>query len=108
MGEEELKKMAAPTKQRHRTLKDNYKEKSLEESIIEAKKKLELNQNLESILSRLEAANAEDDEVNELDPSIFNYYKGRQRDDQQEEEDYSIDDDLPSRKRQANYNPQQF
>jgi CCR4-NOT transcriptional regulation complex NOT5 subunit len=78
MGEDELRKMAVPAKQVHRTLKDDFSQKSLEESIIEAKKKLEQNQNLENILSRLEAANADDEEVNELDPSIFNYYKGRQ------------------------------
>lgn len=59
IGEEELTKIATFTEQSHapKTLKEDYKQKSLEESIIEAKKKMEYNQNLENLLNRLEAAN---------------------------------------------------
>jgi hypothetical protein len=78
MGEEEIAKMAVPAKpSKRRTLREDFKEQSMQESMAEARRRMEYNQNMESLLSRLEAANAEDDEANELDPAIFDYYKGR-------------------------------
>ena len=88
LGEEELKKMTArPARPESRSIKEEFKEKSLEESLMETKKRMEVNQNIENILSRLEAINEEEEELNELDPSIFNYYKGRDKEEPEAEED---------------------
>ena len=54
---------------------------------METKKRMEVNQNIENILNRLEAINEEDEELNQLDPSIFNYYKGRDKEEQEGGED---------------------
>lgn len=47
--------------------------------------------------------------MNELDPSIFNYYKGRDKE-EPEAEEYIDEDRLISRKRSspADYNPKIF
>lgn len=73
---------------------------------METKKRMEVNQNIENILNRLEAINEEEEELNELDPSIFNYYKGKDKEEPEGDED--IDEDkFISRKRNnpADYNP---
>lgn len=70
---------------------------------------MEHNQTIEGILNRLEAASGEEQEVNELDPAIFNYYKGKERQHQEEEDDGLDEDKLTSKKRyDRDYNPQKF
>lgn len=54
LGEEELQKMTARSaKPEVRSIKEAFKEKSLEESLMETKKRMEVNQNIENILNRL-------------------------------------------------------
>lgn len=73
MGEQELKKLT--TTDQIKTLKDEFTEKSIEENLMETKKKMEQQQSIENILNRLENSQIEEEELNELDPSIFKYYK---------------------------------
>lgn len=54
LGEEELGKMTArSTGPQARSIKEAFREKSLEESLMETKKRMEVNQNIENILNRL-------------------------------------------------------
>jgi CCR4-NOT transcriptional regulation complex NOT5 subunit len=60
---------------------------------MNAKQKMEQQHSIEQILSRLENAQQEDEELNEMDPAIFKYYKGTKKDDDEE-----IDDVLDEQK----------
>ncbi len=64
---------------------------------------MQINHSIETILNRLESQSRQEEELNQLDPKIFNYYEGKT----DEVDDLNDLDDEFSRKRPG-YDPHKF
>ena len=58
-----------------KTFQESCLDKAEEEASKKKMKKLEQNKNIEDILNKLENYQQNEEDLNEEDPSIFNYYK---------------------------------
>lgn len=59
----------------HKSLQEEFYEKSLEEAAVQSQKKMHDNKNIEEILNKLESYQRNEEEVDEENESIFKYYK---------------------------------
>lgn len=86
LGEQEINKIQPSADLTDLTIKELYHQRSIQENLINAKQKMEQQHTIEQILGRLENAQQEEEELNQMDPAIFKYYKGAPQDDDEQDD----------------------